>query len=586
VGGRYNEEPKVMRKNLIIDGQVLQTDAWHRGMGKYTLQLLQELSTLNASELSISVLFNDNIKCDKSRFEVIKLACPNILQVKGSLPLARNKTTTKQQYTKELDNIVAKNFKNFDNHFLITSLFTFDFFAEYPSSCRKILLFYDLTPLLFWKDLGGYFPPDMYMKRFEQILESELILSISETTRKDLLATFGLPPEKIVNIDGGFSGLAKKGKKPKDFVVPKDFVLFPTGDLPHKNNEVAVRGFNKYIQKYHKPLKILITSTFSEKSQQQLHEKCQNIVFTGNVTDEELNWLYQNARAVLFASKYEGLGIPILDAVINAKPVIATNIPVFKEMTSNAYYYFEPDNIDTLFKALDDAISAKESTQKQKDYPKIIKKYTWENTGKTFLKTVLNYQFSASGLRRSSNPRIAIASIHPGAPLNGPRLSEQIYCNLKDDYEVDFFFDANGYHYKDMDRPTFLDYFDNCSVFDIDKLNLDTYKDYKAIIYILDKMAIPSRVAQRACVLPGYLIWKKEKSEFKDHRTSLLFSELIQDNQKSVFYIRQHSIEESAAWIKTQVETQKDNYYERIIREGSTNTGIIKKLLRVTQNDA
>src|SRR5690606_28149825 len=108
----------------------------------------------------------------------------------------------------------------------------FDFFAQFPHECHKMLMMYDITPLMFWQDLGAYFLPHLYMKRFEQIYEADLILSISETVRRDVLETFGLDPEKVVNIDGGFS---KKSTavKPKGFKIPPHYGLLPTGDLPH-----------------------------------------------------------------------------------------------------------------------------------------------------------------------------------------------------------------------------------------------------------------------------------------------------------------------------------------------------------------
>ncbi|MGH7238533.1 MAG: glycosyltransferase, partial [Candidatus Saccharimonadales bacterium] len=328
-----------MKKNLIIDGQILQTDAWYRGMGKYTLRVIQGLDKETPDNLQVYVLFNTSIRSHAERFKIIKFLCPGVKQIHLSLPLAKGNDDEAKDYKSKLSSYIKEELKDGANFYLVTSLFFFDFLAEFPENCRKMLLFYDLTPLLFWRDLGGYFPPKLYMSRFQKLYEAERIFCISDTTRKDLLNTFGLDPGSIVNINGGFTKIAETTQKPISFHVPKKYILFPTGDLPHKNNEIAIKGFEQYCQETGEKTPLLITSHFKEESKKHLSYVSDKIIFTDNVLDEELEWLYENAESVLFASKYEGLGMPVLDAVANSKPIVASDIPVFKEMTSAAFYF-------------------------------------------------------------------------------------------------------------------------------------------------------------------------------------------------------------------------------------------------------
>ena len=53
-----------MQRRLVVDGQVFQTAAWHRGMGKYSLELLAALDKLNQKKShwkSLTILFSDEL---------------------------------------------------------------------------------------------------------------------------------------------------------------------------------------------------------------------------------------------------------------------------------------------------------------------------------------------------------------------------------------------------------------------------------------------------------------------------------------------------------------------------------------------
>jgi glycosyltransferase involved in cell wall biosynthesis len=566
-----------MAKNIILDGQLLQTNAWYRGMGKYTMQVMKELSLKAPADVNLFVIFNDNVENDPIKFETITFLCPRIEQKHYSLPTPKSKRVTAGDYAKALGKKISKDFAGGDNYYLITSLFQFDFFAEFPPDVRKLVLFYDLTPLLFWKDLGGYFPPELYMERFEKLVEADHIFSISETTRQDLLKTLGLPPEKVTNINGGFTKIADSSKKPKGFRVPEKFMLFPTGDLPHKNNEVTVKGYEKYRAASADPLPLLITSKFHEASKDRLSSISKHIVFTGNVADEELEWLYENAQAVLFTSKYEGLGMPVLDAVANKRPVIASRIPVFEEMSAKAFYYFEPTNYEELADAISQAADHAGFQEKLKQYPAILKKYTWSNTGKP----ILDYAGPLSSERRPSpKPRIAVACLHPGIGGQLGRAAESLHASLSGAFEVDYYFDANGYHYREMERPTLLDFLDT-EAFDISKLTLRSYKRYDRVLYLVDKAALPSRLAQRACVLPGIALIDFEGARLD--RQQEMLKKLILDNQYAVHQFDEYSYAAYQKRVKTLGEEitrtrRHPNAAETVIRKGGSNGSIIRTL--------
>ena len=99
----------------------------------------------------------------------------------------------------------------------------------------------------------------------------------------------------------------------------------------------------------------------------------------GFVPDDELKWLFENAKCYVFATKAEGFGLPAIEAMVHGLPVTASNIPVLTEVLGDAAHFFSPDDPSSVAKAVDDVLN---SPQLRKELiargHKQIKKYSWE----------------------------------------------------------------------------------------------------------------------------------------------------------------------------------------------------------------
>lgn len=74
-------------------------------------------------------------------------------------------------------------------------------------------------------------------------------------------------------------------------------------------------------------------------------------ILTG-ITDQEVRCLYQLCRLFVFPSLYEGFGIPILEAMAAQKPMAISDLPVFREITGNNSFYFDPYDADKISGAI------------------------------------------------------------------------------------------------------------------------------------------------------------------------------------------------------------------------------------------
>lgn len=486
---------------IVFDGQLFQTSAWYRGMGKFMFNMVVELKRFS-SEYEFVLVLNINLNIDNERVSVIRSACPFLNIIEADLPLPRDKRYNQKDYQKRLSTILGDNLPNKNIHYVITSLFLFDFYSDYPDNVKKLLIFYDLTPLFFWKDLGGYFPQNIYMPRFTKILEADKIFSISGTIKDDLIRTFGLDEHKIVNINGGFDKNSYKAKKPSTLEIPERYILLPTGDLPHKNNEVAIKGFVHFNRRFAEGFSLIVTSEFTKRSQDYLSQYSDKIIFSGNIVDEELAWLYKHTEAVLFSSKYEGLGIPILDAVAAKKPVVASKIPIFLEITNKDFYFFDVDSDTGVSDALELALSDDNFEEKRKRYENIISKYAWENTSSKFVEGIGSVKSQTKKQIPKNNDKIAVVSINPGFNCFTARLVEPLsHVFIKNNLRVDYFFDGySSVH--EFERPTFMDYV-NLKIFDISQLTKKRARRYDTVIYIVDNSCIASQLPYYLAGLPG-----------------------------------------------------------------------------------
>lgn len=496
------------KRIFLLDGQIFQTGAWHRGMGKYMLQVMKQISEQADDEIELKLLFNDRIETDVARYEAIRYLSPKFEQLFISLPLPKDTQATPAGYKRALNHYVEHSFGASRVTYLITTLFSFDIFAEYPDNAGcKAIVFYDLIPLMNWKDLGGYFPPELYMSRFERMYESDIVYCISETTREDVLRTFSLDGAKVVNINGGYTEHHLKPVEPKNFAVPRRYVLFPTGNLPHKNNELAFEAMKKVIEQ-HDDVHLLVTSAFSDETKERLLKLCnKNVIFTQNVTDEELQYLYQHATIVLFASKYEGLGLPVLDAVFHNKPIVASSIPVFREMTDDAFFFFDLGDVESMSAAIHQALDPKKAEAKFRHYPTILAKYDWKNVGQAVLKYI-DFSRAVTADATKKEGRVAIVSLNPGIEDSIGRLAERLYGQLRD-VSVTYFFDSCGLRHKDMERPTFLDYL-RADVYDLSRLTIGEYRKYDKVVYLIDDACMDFMIMEYATILPGAVVYASD----------------------------------------------------------------------------
>lgn len=503
-----------MKKVMIFDGQVFQTAAWDRGMGKYSLCMLEEMTRQWDKKQQAYLIFNSQCSLSDEALKTIETLLPGVKKVflDLELPTIREhqfdteevlyKTSHNEEILSDFVSSLQLPITAPQPEFVILSLFLDEVCAAFPKNTTNTLLCYDLIPLIFSDRYSRNENYSYYLARLPIVLKADKILAISQTVADDLVMYLGVAPGRIANIQGA---PVKRADVPSAIpdAIPEGvrYILMTSGNDARKNNINAVRGFEEYVAGTGRTdLHLVITSSFDEYAQGEIKAFSDRLVFTGNVSENELKWLYENAQAVMFVPEYEGLGLPILEAVEFAKPVVCSSIGAFREMSETAFYYADHKNPSDIAEALGRALSSDDWVRRQSEYPSILRRYTWRRTAQLALGVLESEAVAKAEVAR---PRLAVLAPSPKGYSAIGKVVQQMHASLAEYFDVDYYLERGlGNH--DPFRQDFLEYATN--VYDAVEFNADAYTAYDAVLYHIGNSEFHARTIHNALYLPGYVI--------------------------------------------------------------------------------
>lgn len=211
------------------------------------------------------------------------------------------------------------------------------------------------TPI-FWLKKIGY---NLVLKR--TLRKAAKIIVPSEFVKNDVMDNFpGLPVDKIIPIHEAPAPIFTKKNNSKSIrpdakLAKKSFILFVGNAYPHKNLRTLLQAFSILQSKgYRHKLAIVSSPThFLTKLMNNTTSAIRSkIVRMSNISDSNLLWLYQNSLCTVTPSLMEGFGLVGLESLAVGTPVIASDIPVYREIYKNHVTYLNPLDPQALASAL------------------------------------------------------------------------------------------------------------------------------------------------------------------------------------------------------------------------------------------
>ena len=231
------------------------------------------------------------------------------------------------------------------------------------------------APIYFIKRLGYRFVFDNAVKK------SKMILVPSHAVRDELTEEYKVDSDKIKVTYEGFDRKISGGSEVE---MPKPYFVYTGNAYPHKNLSRLIEAIRLLNTKSKQKVFLAIASSrniFTQRIEKQVQKWGANglVKLLGFVPDEKLGSLYKNSVGFVFPSLSEGFGLPGLEAMASGTLLLASNIKVFKEIYAEHALYFDPLDVNSIEKTMEQAIFLKESERNNMISESIgfVNKYSW-----------------------------------------------------------------------------------------------------------------------------------------------------------------------------------------------------------------
>jgi glycosyltransferase involved in cell wall biosynthesis len=269
------------------------------------------------------------------------------------------------------------------------------FDAPIVKPCPVILTVHDLIGMLFPNNL----PPisRFYWSKWlpYTIRFADIVIADSLATQRDLVQLIKFPSEKIrvvpLGVDDQFAPPAQEriAECRKRYSLPDDFILYLGTLEPRKGIDTLIEAL--HLLKDHISHSLVIVGKkgwYYDRIQAQITRLgLKNRVYElGYIADEDLPCMYGAASTFVFPSRYEGFGLPIIEAMACGTPVITTNISSLPEVAGDSTLLVSPDHPgelrDAVYRVLNDLILANELRVRGISRAKL---FTWQKTAQMTL---------------------------------------------------------------------------------------------------------------------------------------------------------------------------------------------------------
>lgn len=259
-----------------------------------------------------------------------------------------------------------------------------------------VVTIHDIISILFPQNIP--FASRMFYSKWMPFsyAKARKIISISESTKRDIVRVLKISPDKITVIHNGFDAKLQQklssekiGQVKKKYNLPQDYLLHIGTLEPRKNLDFLIDVFFEAIKdKKNSNLSLVITGKkgwyyeglFEKVAKLKLQDR---VIFTGYIDEGDKGALYQGARIFTFPSLYEGFGLPPLEAMASGTPVISSNTSSMPEVIGEAGILISPKQKSAWVEAIgrvncDDKLY---SEMKKKNEQQ-ISKFDWARTAK------------------------------------------------------------------------------------------------------------------------------------------------------------------------------------------------------------
>jgi len=358
---------------IIFDGLIYYLQK-QGGISRYFDELIENFSIREDCEVTVLLrknkigkVFNKRVK-----IEIIDSTIDSDNKIKKYISVFKDK--------RAVNNYLKKN--SFSD-----SVFHYSYYSFYKNlEAKSVLTVHDLVHEKFPNFFGGLLNRIYLSNKKKSIAKADVLIAISEQTKKDLIDIYKVDGRKINVIYHGLSNnfrvLIEHEKEVflADKKIKKPYFIFVGNRDLYKNFIFLLEAFAVWPKNNIYDLYCVGGGEFTatEKfliDKLKLNDK---IKFFLNVSEENLIGFYNCSLALIYPSLYEGFGFPLLESMACGTDVLASDIEIFHEIGGDIPIYFNPGNFKSLVEVLDKSLLY--NRVKSASGLELVKKYNWENT--------------------------------------------------------------------------------------------------------------------------------------------------------------------------------------------------------------
>lgn len=352
---------------IVIDLQGAQCGSRHRGIGRYSLALTQALLRLRGEHeihVLLNGLFADTISPLRDALApMVGGDRIHVWQAAGPVASADPQNDLRRKLAELAREAAIAALQ--PDWVLVTSFlegFGDDAAASIgrlPSGAATAAIFYDAIPLV---ESDKYLKPNpalesAYRRKIDFLGRADLLLAISESSRQEAITHLGIAPERVVYIGAAADRIFSPQPVPPEaaarlksrFGITRGFVLCSGAADPRKNHVRLLNAFARLEPQVRARHQLVMAGEVPGSHRQAMDRHMREcglqpgeVVWTGRVTDGELQQLYSLCTLFVFPSWHEGFGLPALEAMSCGAPVIGANTTSVPEVIGVDWALFDP----------------------------------------------------------------------------------------------------------------------------------------------------------------------------------------------------------------------------------------------------
>lgn len=216
--------------------------------------------------------------------------------------------------------------------------------------------------------------------------KAEHIFTVSNFSKSEIVKWYGAAPEKIsVTYLGSdhFSSLEADASALARFGISGKYVLAASVHNPNKNFDRVVQAVCHHNTS---GTPLVIAGGRDSKVYRESMGLPDGVRALGYVSDPELKALYENAACFVFASLYEGFGLPPLEAMASGCPIVVSRTASLPELFNGAAFFCDPYDPEDIAAAIQRAVNSPPAAADQ--LKAFARKFSWEKCARETLEVI------------------------------------------------------------------------------------------------------------------------------------------------------------------------------------------------------